>query len=72
MRVLIRSSGFAFHLPVRFCFFFLAAKVKSSICPPKQFGAQSEGDHAQSILGLLGGSVKGRSADLHTRHQTAR
>lgn len=32
MRVVIRSSGFAFHLLVRFCFF-LAAKVKSSICP---------------------------------------
>lgn len=28
MRVLIRSSGFAFHLPVRFCFFFLPQRSK--------------------------------------------
>lgn len=39
--------------------------------PSIQSGAQSEGDHAQSILGLFGSSDEGGSTDVWTCHQTA-
>lgn len=37
----------------------------------EQFGAQSEGDHAQSILGLFGSPAEGGSTVIWTRHQTS-
>lgn len=37
---------------------------------PLQLGAQGEGDHAQSILGLFGGSAEGGSTVVRPRHQT--
>lgn len=35
----------------------------------EQLGAPGEGDHAQSILGLLGNSAEGGSSIVRTRHQ---
>lgn len=72
-----RKAGECFHSERRpgslfvLFLFFLPQRSKVLLCLSKQFGAQGEGDHAQSILGLLGGSVKGRSTDLYTRHQAA-
>lgn len=41
-----------------------------SSCATVQFAAHSEGDHAQSILGLFGRSVEGGSTVLQTSPQT--